>query len=102
MLELYWDVGRMIEERQQREGWGSSVIPRLARDIKNEFSEVKGFSERNLKRMTQFYREYPDFIAQKGPLPVAQLPWVHNVLLIQKVKNRSIRLWYMQKTMEQG
>ena len=52
-------IGRMITERQQREGWGTGVLRRLACDLKSELAEVKGFSERNLKRMIQLYREYP-------------------------------------------
>ena len=58
MLALYWDIGRMIDERQSTEGWGSGVIPRLAKDIKNELTDIKGFSSRNLDRMLSFYREY--------------------------------------------
>ena len=54
MLMLYWDIGRMIHLRQSTEGWGSRIIPRLAKDIRNEISEVKGFSERNLDRMLAF------------------------------------------------
>jgi predicted nuclease of restriction endonuclease-like (RecB) superfamily len=61
MLATYWDIGRMIHLRQQEEGWGASVIPRLAKDLKNELSDLKGFSERNMSRMITFYREYPDF-----------------------------------------
>lgn len=51
-------IGRMILERQEREGWGASVIPRLARDLRNELPEVKGFSERNIGYMIRFAREY--------------------------------------------
>lgn len=58
MISMYWDIGRMIHQRQQAEGWGAGVIPRLAVDIKNELPEVKGFSERNIKRMLRFHREY--------------------------------------------
>lgn len=58
MISMYWDIGRMIRQRQQAEGWGAGVIPRLAVDIKNELPEVKGFSERNIKRMLRFHREY--------------------------------------------
>jgi len=72
MLALYWDVGRMIEQRQKTEGWGAAVIPRLARDIRNDLPEVKGFSERNLKRMAAFFREYSTLLPI-GPRPVAQL-----------------------------
>ncbi|MEI7676229.1 MAG: DUF1016 N-terminal domain-containing protein [Bacteroidales bacterium] len=58
MLAAYWDIGRMIHQRQSLEGWGAGVIPRLANDLKNELSEIKGFTERNLKYMVQFYKEY--------------------------------------------
>jgi predicted nuclease of restriction endonuclease-like (RecB) superfamily len=58
MIAMYWDIGRMIHLRQQTEGWGAGVIPRLAADLKNELPEEKGFSERNIKRMLRFYREY--------------------------------------------
>ena len=60
MIMMYWDVGRMIHERQQQEGWSASIIPRLSRDLKNELPEVKGFSERNLGRMLAFFRNYQD------------------------------------------
>lgn len=59
LIGMYWDIGKMLHERQQQEGWGAAVIPRLSRDIHNELPEVKGFSERNIKRMLAFYREYP-------------------------------------------
>ena len=135
MLLMYWDIGRMIHERQRKKGWGAGVIPRLAKDIRNDMPEVKGFSERNIKRMLRFYREYsvslpivPQPVAQlqpvenkdfiKVPQPVAQLltghppeilrrtvakiPWGHNILLMEKVKERPSRLWYMQQTIDQG
>lgn len=131
MILMYWDVGRIVFEKQGQEGWGTAVIPRLAKDIRNELPEVKGFSERNLKRMTQFYREYPELVVigpravaqlepgsadnESGPLAVAQsspsvivqrlvaqLSWAHNILLIQQLKDMPTRLWYMQQTIEQG
>ncbi len=119
MLALYWEVGRLIRSRQQIEGWGAGVLRRLAADLKNDLAGVKGFSERNLKRMTQFHRAYPDLF-EVGPTPVAQLsdgqarspkgptalasllPWAHNMLLVQKVKNLDVRRWYMQQTLEHG
>ena len=86
MLATYWDIGKMIHERQQQEGWGKGVIPRLAIDLKNELSEVKGFSERNIRFMVQFYTEYQSITIWKRAvsklendensirqLPVAQL-----------------------------
>jgi predicted nuclease of restriction endonuclease-like (RecB) superfamily len=125
MLKLYWDIGRIIDLRQGEEGWGAGIIPRLAKDIRNELPELKGFSERNLKRMLAFYREYgnlaivPQPVAQLAedissglvPQPVAQfeqiqklydlafqLPWGHNIILIEKVKDLPARLWYMEQT----
>lgn len=124
MILTYWDIGRMILERQEREGWGTSVIPRLSRDLRNELPEVKGFSERNIKLMVQFYREYPS-LSPIGQRPVAQLTdknstaqeqgdaelmqrlvaqllWAQNVLLMQKVKDIPTRCWYAQTAIEQG
>jgi hypothetical protein len=73
LVRLYWDIGRLIDERQRNEGWGAGVIPRLARELHNELPEEKGFSERNIKRMLAFHRAYPD-PAAIVPHPVAQLP----------------------------
>lgn len=94
LLATYWDIGKMIHERQQQEGWGKGVIPRLAIDLKNELSEVKGFSERNLKTMVQFYSEYQSLTIWQlpvaklennetpiGQLPVAQLEKDRNTIL---------------------
>ena len=71
MLLMYWDVGRIIAERRSAEGWGTKIIQRLALDIRNDLPEIKGFSERNLKRMFAFYNEYS--MLSIGPLAVAQL-----------------------------
>ena len=77
MIALYWDIGRLIAARQEKEGWGAGVIPRLAVDLKNELPEQKGFSERNLKYMIRFAREYDSSaivqrsVAQLVPQPVA-------------------------------
>lgn len=72
-VRLYWDIGRIIDERQQHEGWGAAVIPRLALKLKNELPDLKGFSERNIKLMLAFYREYPSPGELVQPA-VAQLP----------------------------
>ena len=60
LVRLYWDIGWVIDDRQRREGWGAAVIPRLAKELKNELPELKGFSERNIDRMIAFFRAYPD------------------------------------------
>jgi len=118
LVRLYWDIGRIIHGRQKREGWGAAVIPRLARELHNELPDLKGFSERNIKLMVQLASEYPHGfpapnsirqppVAQlpsdpKGQLPVAQVPWAHNVLLMQKVKDLPTRRWYMEQTLANG
>ena len=75
LVRLYWDIGRVTNERQKGEGWGAAVIPRLTRALHNELPEVKGLSERNIKRMLAFYREYrePTGITREfsAPLPDA-------------------------------
>ncbi|MBU2621540.1 MAG: DUF1016 family protein [Proteobacteria bacterium] len=110
MIAMYWDVGRMIYERQQYEGWGAGVIPRLAKDIQNQLPELKGFSERNIKFMVQFYKEYEgDTAIGKQPVSqfenmkrVSQIPWGHNILLMQRIKESSVRFWYMEQTIQNG
>lgn len=72
MLLMYWDVGRIIDEQRAAEGWGTKVIQRLSQDIRNDLPDIKGFSERNLKRMRAFYNEYSELAIR--PLAVAQLP----------------------------
>ncbi len=135
LVRLYWDIGRMIDQRQKQEGWGAAVIPRLARELRNEMPEIKGFSERNIDRMIAFYRAYPtpsDFSPQpvakfrspeEVPQVVAKLsaapevrppgalsldsflwsvPWAHHVVLIEKVKDLTNRLWYMRQALANG
>ena len=76
MVLLYWDIGRLIAARQEREGWGAGVIPRLALDLKNELPEEKGFSERNIKLMVQFFKTYPKAL-ELGQPSVAQIASEH-------------------------
>ena len=57
---LYWNIGNIILKNQEVEGWGSKIIENLSKDIKSEFPDLKGFSERNLKYMRKFSEEYSD------------------------------------------
>lgn len=108
LIRLYWEIGALIDSRQKKEGWGAGVIPRLARDLHNELPEEKGFSERNIKRMLAFYREYPhlEFVPQPAALFPAELilslPWGHHAELMAKVKDPATRQWYMQAAAENG
>ena len=97
---LYWQIGREIVIRQQKEGWGSKVISRLAKDLKQEFPSIAGFSARNLNYMRAFAAAYPDEeIVQRC---VAKIPWRHNIALIEKLKSPEEKLWYAQKALENG
>ncbi|HEY9881657.1 MAG TPA: PDDEXK nuclease domain-containing protein [Leptolyngbyaceae cyanobacterium] len=100
LILLYWQMGREILIRQQEEGWGSKVIERLAKDLKREFPDISGFSRSNLMYMRSFAEAYPDeAIVQRS---VGQLPWRHNIALLEKLKDTQERLWYAQKTLENG
>lgn len=98
LVLLYWQIGRDILTRQEKEGWGSKVIQQLAKDLKREFPNMKGFSSRNLNYMRAFAQAYPD--EQIVQQVAAQIPWFHNCVLLDKVKESEQRLWYAQKTVE--
>ena len=72
LVLLYWQIGKEILERQSQEGWGAKVISRLAKDLKTEFPEMKGFSSRNINYMRAFADTYPD--EQIVQQLVAQIP----------------------------
>jgi predicted nuclease of restriction endonuclease-like (RecB) superfamily len=84
----------------EREHWGAKVIDRLAVDLKKAFPEMKGFSPRNLKYMRAFAEAWPDeeFVQQA----VAQIPWGHNVRILDYVKEHRVREWYVRATLEHG
>ncbi|WP_196761670.1 DUF1016 N-terminal domain-containing protein [Eikenella corrodens] len=85
LVSLYWHIGRDILQRQAAQGWGSKVIDRLGRDLREAFPEMKGFSTRNLKYMRAFAEAWTDFeIVQQV---AAQLPWFHLCTLIDKMKD---------------
>ena len=138
MIALYWDIGRQIVERQEREGWGKSVVDRLAADLQKAFPGIGGFSPSNVWRMRAFflaYRLLPQNLAQPVrdlageskvtqavreiaapisspvvtemnnpilPQPAAEIPWGHNVVIFEKLKDCGERLWYASKTLDHG
>src|SRR4030067_3565573 len=73
LISLYWDIGKMIVERQQKEGWGKSVVETLAVDIQKEFSGVQGYSTDSLWRMRKFYIHYQN--NQKLAQMVQEIGW---------------------------
>ena len=102
MLRMYWDIGGMLQQSQDADGWGKKTLQRLAADLKNDYSEIKGFSVRNMQCMIQFFNEYnqeltmvksicspitQSVIAQleeyNFTLPIKHLGWTHNLILLQ-------------------
>ena len=145
LIALYWHIGQSIVERQRAEGWGKSVVERLAADLRSEFPAVAGFSAGNIWRMRAFYLAWtgeilaqpvrelgtPEKLAQPArelktlsklsqpvkesaasnlqqavgemdrqilPQAAAELPWGHNIVLIEKLKDPAERLWYARQT----
>ena len=100
LVLLYWGIGRDILTRQQSEGWGAKVVDRLAHDLLQAFPGMTGFGARNLKYMRAFAEAYPDqqFVQQV----VAQLPWGHNVRILEMVKAPEQREWYIRQAVESG
>ena len=96
MLLLYHDIGCVINEHKS---WGNKFIDNLATDIRIAFPESKGYSVSNLKYMAKFAEIYPDreFVQTVS----AQIPWSHNIAILEKVKDTQQRIWYIEKTAEQ-
>lgn len=100
LVLLYWQIGRDILTRQQQQGWGAKVIDRLAADLRSSFPEMKGFSRTNLLYMRAFAEAYPsEQIVQQV---VGQIPWGHNVRILDLLKDPAERLWYIQQTIQHG
>ena len=132
LLALYWDIGRLILDRQKREGWGAKVIDRLASDLQRSFPGQQGFSRANLLFMRAFADAWsekpivlqpvrqlpsrrsaktaPEAVVQAPqtqatvgpPEPMASLPWGHNLLLLHKLEKPADRIWYAAKAVEHG
>jgi predicted nuclease of restriction endonuclease-like (RecB) superfamily len=97
---LYWEVGCMILARQERSGWGSRIVDRLASDLREAFPDMRGFSPRNLKYMRAFASAWPDLAIVQAAL--AQITWYHNITLIEKLETKEHRLWYARRALEHG
>ena len=106
LIRLYWEIGNEILKRQEELGWGAKVIPQLSKDLMAEFPEMKGFSVTNLKYLRMFAMAWgEDVIGQRGvdqivQLPVAQLPWRHNIALLEKIDTTEERLSYAKLSLE--
>ena len=100
LIGLYWDIGSMIVKRQEKAGWGKSVVRRLASDLQIEFPGVRGFSVQNLWYMRQFYQEY---CADEKLQPlVGEISWAKNLVIMSRCKDLLEREFYIRMTRKFG
>jgi predicted nuclease of restriction endonuclease-like (RecB) superfamily len=97
---LYWSIGREILTGQQTEGWGARVIDRLGADLQKESPGVEGYSPRNLKYTRSLAEAWTD--PEIVPQLVALLPWDHLRVLLDQLKERDAREWYLRAALEYG
>lgn len=97
LIMLYFRLGKIVSENAS---YGNKFIKHFSTSLRLEFPNTEGFSERNLSRMKKFYEEYKDLSIL--PTVLAKLPWSHNMLLLDKVKDLEIRKWYAEKCFENG
>lgn len=97
LLKLYFNLGKIIYENAE---WGSNFIEHLAIELKNTFPNIKGFSARNLQNMKKYYVAISN--EQILQTPSAKIPWSHNLLILDKIKDVEKRLWYMEQTTING
>jgi predicted nuclease of restriction endonuclease-like (RecB) superfamily len=100
LVLLYWNIGGRIAAAQKTQGWGVKIVPKLSADLRKAFPEMKGFSPRNLDYMLAFARVWTDEpILQQV---AAKLPWFHNCVLIDKIKDEIPRHWQARHAVEFG
>lgn len=100
MIELYFDIGRDIVEKQEALGWGKSVVEQMSKELVEEFGEKSGYSAQNLWYMRQFYNSYKD--NQILQQLVGEIPWGSNIIIFTKCKDDTQKEYYIKNTIENG
>jgi predicted nuclease of restriction endonuclease-like (RecB) superfamily len=100
LINLYWDIGKSIVEKQQKYKWGKSVVENLSIDLQKEFTGVNGLSSDNLWRMRKFYLSYEGEV-KLAPL-VQQIGWSHNIVVMEKSKDLLEREFYIKMVIKYG
>jgi len=100
LIELYWFIGEMIVVKQKAHKWGKSVVEVLSQDLKITFPDMTGLSPQNLWLARQFYLEYccSPFLQRL----VGEIPWGHNIVIMQKIKNENERQFYIERSSKFG
>jgi len=102
LLEFYWYMGKKIIKIQKNYKWGSKFLENLSKDLSKEFPDVKGFSYRNLKHIRQWVNFWDNEIGKQLVSQLFQIPWGHNLVIIQKCKNLDEAIFYVQNTIKHG
>jgi predicted nuclease of restriction endonuclease-like (RecB) superfamily len=100
LINLYWQIGGSIVERQEKYGWGKSVVEQLGVDLQNEYPGIRGYSSSNLWRMRGFYKFYKDN-EKLAPL-VREISWSHNIVILEKCKDDIEREFYIKMSKKFG
>lgn len=103
--QLYWSIGEVILKKQQEHGWGKAVVEQLSRDLNRHIGEGVSWSPRNLWFMRQLVDEYSNLSQPVSGMKnlkqlVSEVPWGHNILILQKVKDIKARVFYLQTTIK--
>ena len=93
LIELYWQIGKTISHKVKISAWGKSVVSEFAKFISDNDPEIKGFSDKNLWRMKQFYETYQD--DEKLSTLARELPWSHNLAVFSRCKTKDERAFYL-------
>lgn len=100
MINRYWQIGKKIVEKQKIYGWGKSIVERLAGDLQKDFPGTQGYSARNLWDMRRFYEQYAPFPNLQQL--VAEIPWGHNLLILNKIDGVEEAKYYLKETAKYG
>lgn len=102
LIQFYWEIGKLLIERQEQAKWGEKLFDILAEDLRHSFPHTEGFSKTNLKNMRLFAKHYPNGEFSQA-LP-DQLTWTHHIVLAHMLKPEELPLkqWYANKTLENG
>jgi len=112
VMTLHWHIGRSIVDRQKTDGWGEADVERLVADLGRQYPGAAMFSRSNILLMREFYLAWSEEILSRFateleeqavlPRPVAELPWEHNIILVNKIKAPGVRIWYAQQAVGNG
>ncbi|WP_323813164.1 PDDEXK nuclease domain-containing protein [Cellvibrio sp. NN19] len=103
LLEFYWQLGGEIIEKQKSAQWGDGFLNQLSQDLTGEFPDIQGFSKRNLELIRRWVRFWSDTsIAKQAVSQLPQIPWGHNIAIMQKCRNHAEALFYAQNTLKHG